>query len=170
VGGGLTPDFYWISELGQVRLAIMARPRGGEWLEDEIAGWKSAGIDRVVSLLEADEATELGLVAEGSICEAFGIEFTQFPIPDRGLPASHSQVQSLARSLASELRAGRSIAIHCRAGIGRSSLMAGCVMHLLSVPHQEILPMIARARGLAVPDTHQQIEWLAGFVREDQPL
>ena len=33
------------------RLAIMARPRAGDWLEDEISGWRAQGVEIVVSLL-----------------------------------------------------------------------------------------------------------------------
>lgn len=33
----------------------MARPRAGEWLEDEIAGWRAQSVDIVVSLLEPAE-------------------------------------------------------------------------------------------------------------------
>ena len=42
------------------RLAIMARPRAGEWLGDEISGWRAEGIDTVISLLEQEEVSELG--------------------------------------------------------------------------------------------------------------
>jgi hypothetical protein len=34
-------------------LAIMARPRAGDWLDGEIAGWRAQGIGVIVSLLEA---------------------------------------------------------------------------------------------------------------------
>ena len=42
----------------------MPRPRAGDWLNDEIAGWRSEGIDVVVSLLEADEIADLGLAED----------------------------------------------------------------------------------------------------------
>ena len=52
----MTPDLFWIVGPWRGRLAIAARPRGGDWLEDEITGWRLAGIDIVVSLLESHEA------------------------------------------------------------------------------------------------------------------
>jgi hypothetical protein len=55
------PRVYWIHAPKAGRLAIMPRPRAGDWLEDEIASWKEAGIDTVVSLLEREEIAELGL-------------------------------------------------------------------------------------------------------------
>jgi hypothetical protein len=77
---------YWIEAPTIGRLGIMARPRAGDWLEDEIAGWEAAGINSVVCLLEPDEANELGLGEEEEFCQRHGIEFISFPIPDRGLP------------------------------------------------------------------------------------
>ena len=55
-------ELYWIEGPWPGRLAIVPRPRGGEWLEDEIRSWKQAGVNVVVSLLTNDEITELGLV------------------------------------------------------------------------------------------------------------
>jgi hypothetical protein len=51
----MMPDLFWITGLWRGRLAISTRPRGGEWLEDEIRGWHRARVDSVVSLLEKDE-------------------------------------------------------------------------------------------------------------------
>ncbi len=63
------------------RLAIAPRPRGGDWLENEISDWREAGIDVVVSLLTPDEVTEFGLETEKQLCEAQGIRFVSFPTP-----------------------------------------------------------------------------------------
>ena len=52
---------HWIEAPAKGRLGIMARPRSGDWLNDEIAGWEAAGINTVVCLLEHDEVNELGL-------------------------------------------------------------------------------------------------------------
>jgi len=37
------------------RLGIAARPRGGDWLIDELRSWRKAGVHVVVSLLTPDE-------------------------------------------------------------------------------------------------------------------
>jgi len=66
----------------------MPRPRGGDWLEDEIGSLRAVGVDVVVSLLEPAEIIELDLQAEMRICEMRHIEYLSFPIPDRGVPLS----------------------------------------------------------------------------------
>src|SRR5215510_13579008 len=100
-------DIHWIEVPAAGRLAIMARPRAGDWLEDEIAGWRAAGIDIVVSLLEPAEIEELGLHQEPGLCRDQGMEFLSFPIPDRGVPSSASEAAALARHLAAGIAAGK---------------------------------------------------------------
>ena len=154
---------YWLDcELGG-RLATMARPRGGEWLEWEIAGWKSAGIDTVVSLLERDEQMELDLQQEQSFCEKNGMDYTSFPIRDRGVPTSISETHLLVGKIRARLSAEKNAGIHCRAGIGRSSLIAACTLVTLGYDTGAAFETISKARGLYVPDTDEQREWVSRF-------
>ena len=95
----MTPDLFWIPGPWPGKLAIVARPRGGDWLEDEARGLRRAGVDLVVSLLETDEAGQLGLASETKVLEATGLRFVAFPIPDRGVPASAPAAASLVTAL-----------------------------------------------------------------------
>ena len=52
-------QLYWIDAPTGRRLAILARPRGGDWLEDEVRSWRGQGIDVVVSLLTPAEILSL---------------------------------------------------------------------------------------------------------------
>jgi protein-tyrosine phosphatase len=154
---------HWIKLPGPGRLAIAARPRADDWLEDEIAAWRGEGVDVVVSLLEPSEVHELGLQREAELCRSNGMEFISLPIPDRGLPESRHEVSQLARGLAAGLREGRAIAIHCRAGIGRSSMIAACVLVCLRIGATDAWALIEAARGVRVPDTEEQREWVIVF-------
>src|SRR3954470_4439263 len=71
-------ELYWIEGPWRGRLAIMPRPRGGDWLEDEVQSWRRAGIDMIVSLLTREEQLELCLPQEAALCQANGIEFVSF--------------------------------------------------------------------------------------------
>lgn len=82
---------YWISGIESGRLGIMPRPRGGDWLDDEIRSLKSSGIDALVSLLESGEAAELEIAEEEALCMAHGISYLSFPIPDRDVPPSKQE-------------------------------------------------------------------------------
>jgi len=153
-------DLYWIDHPRTPRLAIMARPRAGDWLEDEVAHWRAEGVGLVVSLLEPDEARELGLEGGADACRAQGIDFLNFPIPDRGVPEDRRQAERLARRLA---ETDMSVAIHCRAGIGRSSLVAALTLVLRRLEAGDAFTRISTARGLAVPDTDAQRAWVEDF-------
>ena len=156
----MAAEIYWISGLEAGRLAILGRPRAGDWLADEIAGWKSASVTDVVSLLEDHEIRDLGLMSEEAMTREQGISFVRFPIPDRSVPTSVEAAHRLWNELATRIRAGGSVGIHCRAGIGRSGLMvAGTLIHL-GISAGEAWQRTAKARGLAVPDTERQREWL----------
>ena len=156
-------ELYWISDRTPGKLALMARPRAGDWLEDEIGHWRASGIDAVVSLLETEEVSDLGLQPERALCEQHCIDFLSFPIVDRGIPASMRETKALAETLLGRIARGQAVAIHCRAGIGRSSIIAGSVLVLDGMSANEALAAIATARRTPVPDTDAQRLWLADF-------
>lgn len=156
-------ELYWIAARAPGRLAIMARPRAGDWLGDEIGHWRASGINVVVSLLETEEVSDLGLQRERALCEQHGIDFLSFPIADRGVPASMREAKAFAETLLGRIAEGQAVAIHCRAGIGRSSIVAGSVLVLDGMSAADALTAIATSRRTPVPDTDAQRIWLAAF-------
>jgi len=165
----LVENLRWIKEVEPHRLAITARPRGGEWLHGDITAWHAAGVDTVVSLIDGAEERELGLEQEAMLCRNQGIEFVSFPIRDRSVPTSPDATLSLVDWVVSDLRRGLGVAIHCRLGIGRSGLIAGCVLAALGHPYETVFPILSRARGLPVPDTEAQVQWVRLFANANAP-
>src|SRR5215470_3404270 len=100
------------------------------------------------------------------LCETADIEFVSFPIPDRGVPELR-ETQRLVRSLSAAVADRKVVAIHCRAGIGPSSLIAACILVHLGYDANSAFDTIARARGVGVPDTEAQRAWVAKFQRGD---
>lgn len=117
----------------------------------------------VVSLLEPAEAHELGLGEEAALCRAAGLDFVSFPIADRGLPGSMTATLALVDHLAGHLAGGGSVGIHCRASIGRSGLLAACLLVRQGETAGKAFARISQARGLQCPDTAAQIAWVEGF-------
>ena len=161
----MNPNLYWIANSSPGRLAISARPRGGDWLEDEIEGWRKQGIDVVVSLLTPSENEELGLKDEASFSKAKGIRFVSFPIEDLGIPPSSPKLEQLVAQLASEIQQGKNVAVHCRQGIGRSSLVAAALLISAGEDIEQAIKEISKARGLEVPETAAQRTWLDQFAK-----
>jgi len=153
---------YWINQFVQGNLAIMAAPRLDEQFEATILGWQEEGVDVIVSLLEETEISNL-TNAERSLCEEIGVEFISFPVRDKTVPDAIEPIAAVARGLADRILSGKSVAIHCRAGIGRSTTLAACVLILLGVDGEIALDMIANARGLEVPETEEQRQWVLDF-------
>jgi protein-tyrosine phosphatase len=157
---------YWIRNDSEVRLAIVPRPRGGDWLADEIQALRRAGIDVLISALTPEESEELNLQCEEKECEAAGIYFVSYCIPDRGLPPSDQVFKDLLARIHTALIHGKGVGIHCRAGIGRSSLIAACLLGSFGMSAEQAFQRIAECRGCPVPDTTEQKQWVKHFVVE----
>jgi protein-tyrosine phosphatase len=154
---------FWITGPWRGRLGIVPRPRGGEWLDDETRAWRDAGIGVVVSLLEPDEEAELDLTGESASSAASGLDFRSFPIPDRGVPSSHEAVAQLVDHIVDALHAGQSVAVHCRQSIGRSAMIAAAALIAGGQNADTAISAIRRSRGLEVPETRAQRQWIAAF-------
>lgn len=153
-------EIHWINDFNLGRLGIMPRPRGGDWLEDEVKNWKFNEVDIIVSGLTNQEMIELDIRKESDFCKQFGIHFEQFPINDRDVPLSTGKWIEFIKQINKELINGKTVVAHCRMGIGRASLIAVSLMILNNVEPETAFQWTAKARGLEVPDTMEQIEWI----------
>jgi protein-tyrosine phosphatase len=162
-------ELYWIEGPWPGRLAIMPRPRGGDWLEDEIQSWRRLGVDTILSLLTREEQTELNLADEDALCRTHGIAFMSFPIVDRGVPSSFEAFTDKVTKLAEQLANGKSITVHCRQGIGRAALVAICLLILSGVEPAAAIQRVGSARGCSVPETPDQRRWIADFATSLEP-
>ena len=152
---------HWIYQFeNKARIGIMARPRGNEWLEDEIKHLKYSNVNTLISLLESDEVDDVNLGEEDFFCSRYHIGFINFPIRDRSIPMINEDVDMFIVNLGDKLEKGASIVIHCRMGIGRSSIIAGAVLLKFGFSATDIMKIISSARGISVPDTEEQLDWL----------
>jgi nucleoside-diphosphate-sugar epimerase/protein-tyrosine phosphatase len=156
-------EILWIETDDALRLAVVRRPRGGAWLQDEMHGLRRAGVDILVSMLTLEEAAELSLSEEGTACERAGMSYRSFSIPDGHVPVSRDELRTFVDELRRELRLGKTLAVHSRASIGRSSLLLACILCAEGWPSSTALARIAAARGLPVPYTKAQMLWIENF-------
>ena len=141
-------------------VSITARPRPGDWLADEMRELRAAGIDTLISALTNTEARDLGLAEEPAAAEAAGLSFAALPIPDLGVPADAASFLAALDPLAARLAAGGHVAVHCRAGIGRSGIIATQLLTRAGWEPQAAITHLSTLRGLPVPETDQQRAWL----------
>jgi protein-tyrosine phosphatase len=152
---------YWLHNFENAsKLGTMARPRGNEWLEEDILSLRKQGVQIIVSLLDRNEIYELGLEKESKLCLKNGIDYINFPIADRNVPKPYPEFHDFIGQLKEKLSAGRHMVIHCRMGIGRSTIIAGCLLIKPGYKTDDIIAHITKIRGMRVPDTDEQIAWL----------
>ncbi|HXP22030.1 MAG TPA: hypothetical protein VN840_20475 [Streptosporangiaceae bacterium] len=151
----MCPTLFTIRRDGPGHLSTMARPLGGDQLAGQMRDLAAAGVGILVSMLSDAEMAELGLTEESSCATAAGIAFRRLPTPDFDVP-DRSAALALAADLASRLRDGAGVAVHCRGGIGRSSVLAAAILILEGVGSADAMDRISAARGMAVPETAAQ--------------
>jgi protein-tyrosine phosphatase len=154
----MRPVLFSIERAGPGRLSTMTRP-SGDRLAEQIAGLAANGVTVLVSMLSDSEVAELGLAGEGDLAAAAGLAFYRLSTPDRQVPDRAGTV-ALAEQLRSLLRRGADVAVHCYAGIGRCSTLAAAVLVLDGLEPADAWQRIAAARGLPVPDTAAQREFI----------
>jgi hypothetical protein len=151
---------FWVEGIPAVRIAVAERPRGGDWLDDEMHAFRREGLDILVSALQPREERETWLEREAEAAAAAGIEFVPLPIGNLLAPAREAALPVLHR-LAAEVANGRSLAAHCHASQGRGPTIIASLLALLGHHPDDTWPRIRLARGLVVPDTDAQRRWVA---------
>ncbi|KZV75077.1 phosphatases II [Peniophora sp. CONT] len=139
-----------------------------------------AGIRTFIDLTEVGELSPYAPKLNQSVArlgiDPSEVEYHNFAIPDRTVPANPSFVAGIMSVLADNERRGRKTAVHCRGGIGRTGTVVGCwlVESGIAKDGPEALVIIAREwqtvekckRYPMSPETGGQCE----FVRNFAPL
>lgn len=117
---------HWI-EPGRLLAGEYPTGDGVRATKKRIAKLVDAGIDCFFDLTEPGELDSyeplLAAAARGR-----EIAYLRQPLPDHGLPDSDAVMRAILEALDRALEEGRTVYLHCRAGIGRTNLVAGCWM------------------------------------------
>jgi protein-tyrosine phosphatase len=109
---GWVPNFHWLTDALAVGGSFPSERAG------ELA--RVHGIGAVVDLRREQRDDEAQL-------RAHGIDFLHLPTPDLE-PASAAMLDKGVRFAGDQFARGRKLLIHCQHGIGRSALLALCVL------------------------------------------
>ena len=161
------PNSYWVLP---GRLLAGEYPGGGsaEMSHERVGRLLEAGIDCFLDLTHEPE-----LAPYEALLPA-GVQYLRRSIPDHGTPAAPAEMTEILDSLRGALRAGRVIYLHCRAGIGRTGMVVGCLLAEQGFAGEAALGELNRlwrqsARSgvwPSVPETPEQVE----YVRRWLPL
>lgn len=111
-----------------------------------LAYFREQGVSVVVLLASQAECLARSGLDLGALYLADGMDVIPLPIEDFGVPPVEALVEVVDAALA-HAHAGRSVAVHCWAGIGRTGLFLACLVH----------------RSLGLP-ADEAIEWVRGFI------
>lgn len=100
-----------------------------------------------------------------------GVEHRRFPVIDHGLPAERQQMAETLACLRQALQSPRAVYLHCRAGIGRTGVVAGCLLVEQGLSGDAALAELNRlwqqsARSAlwpSVPETAAQVEYVRSW-------
>ena len=89
-------------------------------------------------------------------------ELSSFFLPHRRQirPNSSAEFTELVNSVTDFLRKGKAVAVHCRAGIGRSSMIVASALINIGLSTESAFRSIEESRGCPVPDTDEQRRWV----------
>jgi ADP-ribosylglycohydrolase len=100
-----------------------------------------------------------------------GIDYLRRPIPDHGVLSDPQDMAVLLTYMGDALRAGRVLYLHCRAGIGRTGTVAGCLLAERGLKGEAALAELNRrwqqcaraARWAFIPETAEQTEFVRNW-------
>ena len=120
--------------------------------------------DLLVSLMEPHEYEWLGIPDLFERAPAHGIEVAPFPIEDCCAPPRDAMPRfaELVGRIVAAARAGKTVVIHCRGGLGRSgTVAAACLVALGHQPAMAVLEVRAARPGAV--ETHEQERWVEAY-------
>ncbi len=138
-------------------------PRGAtaEATRARLSALEAAGIGCFVDLTDPSEGADyreyLGRAA-----------YHRHPIPDHGVPADPAEMTAVLGRIREARRAGLTVYLHCRAGIGRTGMAAGCLLAEAGFAGEAALEELNRLWAAsprsrywpAVPETEAQHEFV----------
>jgi protein-tyrosine phosphatase len=121
-------------------------------LGDSLEQLAAAGATAVITLMPIDEMQRNAVTALPELSAQLGLRWFYFPIEEEHAPekAFHEAWQADKSTVQHLLKSGKSIAIHCKNGIGRAGLVAALILLEQGLPWKEVIQRVGAARPNAL--------------------
>jgi len=148
------------------RLLLHSLPGRYEAIESVWIQVRKEAVRAIVCLVEKDELREKSFAyAQELEAGTVPCSVLTFEIPDRGAAEDWDAFWALAGDVASRLQCGEAVLIHCAGGVGRTAMLAICVLLALGEAAGDARSVVSRA-GSTVETAPQSklISWCASKV------
>ncbi|MGB7756730.1 MAG: cyclin-dependent kinase inhibitor 3 family protein [Salinisphaera sp.] len=138
--------------------------RHGAWhrdLEMDLAVIQRSGAHTLISLIEDHEFETLQVTGLGAAARARGLDWRHWPIRDRDIPDERFEI-CWARdieTIAARLWAGDGVVLHCMGGLGRTGVVAACLLMHFGLPATEAVKRVRTVRPGAI-ETGLQMDYV----------
>ena len=148
--------------LGNGTLALCRMPGAVTPLADDIDRLLNLPVGAVLTLTPLHELGQAGAADLPGLLAQRGVAWHYLPIADFGapLPAQDADWRALSAQLHARLDRGETIAIHCRAGMGRTGMIALRLMCERGEDPQQALARLRACRPGTV-ERAAQFDWAA---------
>jgi len=123
----------------------------------------------LVTLLEDAEMRRLCIPRLREVAERIGLKSLWLPIPDGWVPAEVGPVSELADRVLAHMASGETVVVHCRAGLGRTGMVAACCLVARGRTASEAVRIVRRTRPGTV-EFKAQSEFVGRFARHRPAL
>lgn len=146
--------------------------RTGDWnrdLESDLLKLKAWGAYMVVSLVELHEFDELSVSLLPQEIERLGIKWRHLPIRDMHPPGQRFERiwPTLCCEVSEALASGYRVFIHCKGGLGRTGVIAACLLIESGISAAEAISMVRIARRSTI-ETRAQEAFVLAYKRQNQ--
>jgi atypical dual specificity phosphatase len=124
--------------------------------DDELPELYAAGVRAVVCLLN--------IPSDAPVFESAGFSFRCIPVPDGGVPTLE-QAADFVRFVEEQRAAGRPVAVHCEAGLGRTGTMLAVYLIAQGDSTETAIRRIRAVENGAI-ETARQIRFLEEFAQQ----
>jgi protein-tyrosine phosphatase len=156
------------------RLFLHGMPGRRERLEELWAALDRLGVGVVLNLTsDAETGSRSPAYAQAIAAETVPCDLWRLPMADYAAPNDDAEFERTLRRVASALREGAGVLVHCNAGIGRTGTVASGILMLLGQPLARALSDVKQAGSAPVTaDQLEALSRLAGRLARplDRPL
>ncbi len=140
------------------RIGLCACPGVGGSLATDLVSLRDWGARGLLSLIEDHEFALFDITSLPEQVEALGLHWWHLPIRDRGTPNERFEArwQQTGQELRSLLGDGQSIAVHCRAGLGRTGTIAARLLVELGTEPALAIERVRKTRPGSIETSEQE--------------